>query len=296
MIMGELRNLVAKTCSGIVLFFATLALASAAAQEQADLATTTYGPQELVRRMVARELQAQDQDHSKWRFISSKREDGVTKVFEKVQTVGGTVKRTISVNGRSLSPSERAQEEKQLQEFLRDPGAQQKKRKDERQDAEKAKKMFQTFPDAFLYTRADSQDGMTVLHFVPNPKFDPPTREAMVFHAMSGTMWIDTKQLRFAKMQAALTDDVKFGWGLLGHLDRGGTMLVEQKEIAPGHWEVTNLDLNLQGKAIFFKNLSVQEQEHNYGFQKLDEHIDLAQGVQLLVRGDEQLANQAGGK
>src|SRR5689334_8677715 len=134
--MAELRNLAA----GIIVFCLAIALVSAAAQDPAP-ATTSYGPQELVRRMVARELKASDEDHSKWRYISSKRTDGVTKVYEKVQTAGGTVKRTLSINGKSLSPSEQAKEQQQLEEFLKDPSAQEKKRKDERADAEKAKKM-----------------------------------------------------------------------------------------------------------------------------------------------------------
>ena len=288
--MAELRNLAA----GIIVFCLAIALVSAAAQDPAP-ATTSYSPQELVRRMVARELKASDEDHSKWRYISSKRTDGVTKVYEKVQTAGGTVKRTLSINGKSLSPSEQAKEQQQLEEFLKDPSAQEKKRKDERADAEKAKKMFQMFPDAFIYTRAESQDGLEVLHFVPNPQWNPPTREAMVFHAMSGTMWIDPQQLRFVKMQASLTDDVKFGWGLLGHLDRGGTMLVKQTEVGPGHWEVTELDLNLQGKAVLFKSIAVQEQEHDYAFQRLEDNIDLAQGVKLLEHNEE-TASRSGGR
>lgn len=289
--MAELRNLAA----GIVLCCLTITLASDAQEGSPNLATTSYGPQELVRRMVARELKAQQEDHTKWRYISKKRADGVEKVYEKVQTAGGTVKRTLAVNGRSLSPTEQAKEQQQLEQFLHDPSAQEKKRKDERADAEKAKKMFQMFPDAFLYTRAEPQDGLEVLHFVPNPKWEPPTREAMVFHAMSGTMWIDAKQLRFVKMQASLTDDVKFGWGLLGHLDRGGTMLVKQTEVGPGHWEVTELDLNLQGKAILFKSISVQEQEQNYAFQRLDDTIDLAEGVHLLEHHEE-VATRSGGR
>ena len=32
-----------------------------------------------------------------------------------------------------------------------------------------------------------------------------------------------------------------FGWGFLGHLDRGGHFLVEQGEVVNGHWEVTRM-------------------------------------------------------
>jgi hypothetical protein len=277
----------------LVLLLYAAAFANAKPQEQTP-ASTSYSAQELVRRMIDNELRCQDQDHSKYRFLSRKEQEGKVVVQEKVQTSGGTLKRTLLLNGKSLPPDEAAKEESKLEELVRDKDAQEKKRREEREDAEKARRMFRMFPDAFLYTHAGEENGLIMLHFVPNPDFSPPTREATVFHAMSGTMWIHPKQMRFVKMQASLTDDVKFGWGLLGHLDRGGTMLVEQQEVAPNHWEVTTLDLNLKGKAVFFKSINVQEKETNSRFQRLDDNIDLARGLELLKRGDQTVAGVGG--
>jgi hypothetical protein len=294
--MGRiLSKILGRTSKSVFFLLLTgWALAGVKPQEPTP-ATTSYSPQELVRRMVDTELRAQERDHSKWRFVSRKEADGKVVVAEKVQTSGGTLKRTLALNGRSLSADEQAKEEQQLEELVRDPAAQQKKLREEREDAEKAKNMFRMFPDAFIYSHAFDEKGLTALHFVPNPDFKPPTREATVFHALSGTLWIDTRQMRFFRMQASLTDDVKFGWGLLGHLDRGGTMLVEQKEVAPGHWEVVNMDLNLKGRAILFKSINVQEKEQNSRFERLDDQIDLARGLELLKQGD-QTAARLGGK
>jgi hypothetical protein len=71
-------------------------------------------------------------------------------------------------------------------------------------------------------------------------------------------------------------------------------MLVEQQEVAPNHWEVTTLDLNLKGKAVFFKSINVQEKETNSRFQRLDDNIDLARGLELLKRGDQTVAGVGG--
>jgi hypothetical protein len=131
---------------------------------------------------------------------------------------------------------------------------------------------------------------------VPNPKFDPPSREAQVFHAMSGTMWIEPNEMRFAKMQASLTEDVKFGWGLLGHLDRGGTMLIEQKEIVPGHWELVHLDLDLKGKAVFFKSINVQQKEENWGFERMPDRIDLGTALAMLKKPEPAVSSPTGSK
>jgi len=257
-------------------------------------ATTSYSAQEMVRRMVNSEIAAQEQDHSKWHFFSKREEDGKVVVQEKVQTVAGTLRRIVMLNGKPLPPGERAKESEKLEEFTHDRNAQEKKLREEQADAEKARKMFRMFPEAFLYTHAGEENGLTMLHFVPNPKFDPPTREAQVYHAMSGTLWIEPKQMRFAKMQASLTDDVKFGWGLLGRLERGGTMLIEQKEIVPGHWEIVHLDLNLKGKAVFFKSINVQQREENWGFERLPDRLDLGTALAMLKKTEPTLSPTGG--
>jgi hypothetical protein len=52
-----------------------------------------------------------------------------------------------------------------------------------------------------------------------------------------GEMWVDRKQERLAAFNGHLTQDVKFGLGLLGHLDKGGHFEVSQAEVVPGHWD-----------------------------------------------------------
>ena len=257
-------------------------------------ATTSYSPQEMVRRMVGSEIAAQEMDHTKWHFFSRREEGGKTLVQEKVQTVAGTLRRIVALNGKPLAPAELAKESEKLEEFTHDRDAQEKRRKEEREDAEKAKKMFRMFPDAFIYTHAGEENGLVKLHFVPNPNFNPPTREAMVFHAMSGMLWIEPKQMRFARMQASLVDDVKFGWGLLGHLDRGGTMLIEQKEVGPGHWELVRMDLNLKGKAVLLKSISVQQKEENYGFQRVSDQMDMGTALAMLKKPEPSVALMGG--
>jgi hypothetical protein len=60
--------------------------------------------------------------------------------------------------------------------------------------------------------------------------------EARVFHDMEGEMWVDCKQERLAGFDGHLTQAVKFGFGLVGHLDKGGHFEVRQAEVVPGHW------------------------------------------------------------
>ena len=46
---------------------------------------------------------------------------------------------------------------------------------------------------------------------------------------MEGELWVDVGQQRMVKLDAHLVSDVNFGWGVVGQLFKGGTILVEQK-------------------------------------------------------------------
>ena len=102
-------------------------------------------------------------------------------------------------------------------------------------DAEtlQGRRLFKMLPDAFVFSYAGSDGNLVRLTFRPNPSFHPPSMEARVFHDMEGEMWIDCKQERLAGFYGHLTQTVKFGFGLLGHLDKGGHFEVRQAEVVP---------------------------------------------------------------
>ena len=71
---------------------------------------------------------------------------------------------------------------------------------------------------------------------------------------MEGEMWIDEKQERLAALNGHLMEDVKFGGGLLGRLNKGGKFGVMQAEVAPGHWDMTVMGVDMKGKVLLFQN------------------------------------------
>jgi hypothetical protein len=99
---------------------------------------------------------------------------------------------------------------------------------------------------------------------------------------MDGSLLVDGEQKRLAEIEGRLTSPVKFGWGLLGHLDKGGTFLVTQQDLGSGHWELTKLDVEMNGKALFFKTIAVREKELNTDFQQVPEGIRPRQAFELL--------------
>src|SRR5262249_56076656 len=85
-------------------------------------------------------------------------------------------------------------------------------------------------------------------------------------------------------------EDVTCGWGMRGRLEKGGTFLVEQRQIEGPRWEVVIMDINMNGKALFFKTISMHEKEVSSDFHQVPENLSLKQGVDMLAKGQAQIA------
>jgi hypothetical protein len=81
-----------------------------------------------------------------------------------------------------------------------------------------------------------------------------------------------------------LNQEVKFAGGLLGHLDKGGTFDVKQTKIAPGVWDVTYMNIQMNGKALFFKTIAVREKDIRSDYRRVSSQLTLAQAAELLNR------------
>ncbi|MGE5726615.1 MAG: hypothetical protein ACM34G_15645, partial [Acidobacteriota bacterium] len=79
----------------------------------------------------------------------------------------------------------------------------------------------------------------------------------------------------------ARNQEVKFAGGLLGHLDKGGTFNVKQSEIAPGVWDVTCMNIQMNGKALFFKTIAVREKDIRSDYRRVSSQLTLAQAADL---------------
>jgi hypothetical protein len=101
---------------------------------------------------------------------------------------------------------------------------------------------------------------------------------------MAGEIWIDIKQQRLVSITGRLMNDVKFLGGLLGHLEKGGQFAVKRTEVAPADWEVTEMVVNMQGKALLFKTISVQQKELHRNFERVPHDLTSADAAAILLK------------
>jgi hypothetical protein len=93
---------------------------------------------------------------------------------------------------------------------------------------------------------------------------------------------VNGKQARVEEITGQLIHEVKFAGGLLGHLNKGGTFLVKQAEVAPGYWELTLLKVQMKGKVLFFKTIGVHQDYSRSDFRQIPDNLTLAQAADIL--------------
>lgn len=272
-----------------------------------SLVTSAWGSQtppmtagELVRRTVQNEVQASEVEQAPHMFVSLKEtaHGSQTKLY--CETQDATAGMAIANDGKPLTAAQREAEERRLEQLMKDPEELKKKHQREKEDAERVAHIVRAMPDAFLYeydgtergSGALGKDGdeLVRLKFRPNPKYEPPSRTEQVLEGMQGTMLVDANRYRIARIDGTLYKDVAFGWGILGHLDKGGHFLVEQGDVGDGTWDMRKMSLAFTGKILLFKHLDIKSTEILKDFRPVPRNLTFAQGVELMKKHENTLA------
>jgi hypothetical protein len=228
------------------------------------------------------EVKAQLEDTSLWSYREVKVENGKRKLFYVCQTSAGQIERLAAINDEPLTESQARAEDARIRKLLTHPDEIREQQRKEQKDGEQARSLLKMFPEAFLFEYAGQQGSLVSLSFKPNPKFRPSGRPEQVFHHLEGMLWLDGERKRLAAIDGRLTSEVKFGGGLLGHLDNGGTFTVRQQEMATGQWEISAMRVQMRGKALFFKTISVQQDETYADFKPVSEGTNLTEAAKQV--------------
>jgi len=257
---------------------------------------------ELVRDAVANEVAA-NSNSTKHMFRVRKQtpQGSQTKLY--VETRDAMVGMTIASNDRPLAPQDIQTEERRLEGMAGNAEQLRRKHSQEQENAERTLRIVKALPDAFLYQYDGEESGeasgdagrqLVRLRFRPNPAYQPPTHAEQVLVGMQGFLVIDPTTHRLARIDGTLFKEVAFGWGILGHLDKGGHFLVEQRDIGNGCWEVSRMSLNLTGKILMFKSLAIKSDEVFSDFRPVPNGITFAEGVEMLKAEEVKLAQNRG--
>jgi hypothetical protein len=270
----------------MLLLFASLGMVSRAQTTAESLPPLPKDANQLVRDAIKHQIEADAADHTHWRYHIHREDEKGSQDRDVIDTKEGQIARTLLIDGKPLTAEQRSADELRMKKLVDDPSERAKRDKRAKDDEEKAAQMFKAIPDAFIFKYEGAENGQIRLSFFPNPHYNAPTRELQVFRSMSGMLWIDRAGLRMSRLDGSLFEDVTFGWGLLGRLNKGGAFSVTQNRVADDHWEIVSLDVKMSGHAVIFKSINVKQLQRITGFHRVSDSMTISEAYQLLEKGD----------
>jgi hypothetical protein len=243
----------------------------------------------LVRRAVQHRLDAA-KNHHPLKYFVRRIDDKHDTIKLIIETADGDVARLVAVNGKPLSAEATKAELDRLDMLAEHPELQARRRKSEQKDADRITHLLSLLPDAFIYkfeAMAPCDSGQCYrLSYTPNPQFTPPDLEANLFRGVAGEVWIDKNQERLTRLDAHFIADVNVGLGILGKVNKGGTVLLEQANVADNDWELTALTMHVNGKLLLVKSFDYQIKEELSHFSPVAPELHYREAIELLKKFD----------
>ena len=146
-------------------------------------------------------------------------------------------------------------------------------------------KLLRMLPDAFLYEYSGAASGpagpLQKFTFRPNPNFTPPDYETKALTALTGEILIDAAQERVTRLEGHLQQDTDYAWGILGKLDKGGWIMIEQADVGGHQWRIARFKMQMNLR-ILFKDKNVDTTEEMTGYAPVPTGIDYRKAIQML--------------
>jgi hypothetical protein len=268
-----------------------LLTASLAAGEKASTSAPQLSPsqaQALVGRALVAELRTAQDTSRPMRYLLRKSSPRLTTTKEIVETRDGDVARLVAVFDHPLSQADEQREQERLDLLLSDPSRQRHRKQNEEGDLGLVLKLLRMLPKAYLYQYAGSGSApagaVEKFTFLPNPAFSPPDLETQALTAMTGEIWIDAAQERVVRLEGHLQQDTNYGWGVLGKLDKGGWIVIEQADMGGRQWRIERFKMQMNLR-VLFKTRNIDTTEEMTQYAPAPPGIDYRQAIQILRAG-----------
>jgi hypothetical protein len=219
-----------------------------------------------------------------WSYRVERHEDNHVILEQVIETVDAPVKHLVAVDGHAPTPAQLKEEDERHRSLLKNSAGQSAFKKDHDEDSKKMEEMLRIIPEAFVFQDLGKERGLEKLAFHPNPDFKPKTYEQRVLHTLVGTAFIDLHDKQIARVSASLAQRVEFGLGLLGRVDRGGTVKITRTRLSDGVWQVSMEKIDLSGRMAIFKSLSRHKDEQRSDFKPVAPGTTFAQALDDLEK------------
>jgi hypothetical protein len=221
---------------------------------------------------------------SLWSYRIERHEDKHIILEQVIETVDTPVTHLLAVDGHAPTAAQLKEEDDRHRRLLRNSAGQSAFKKDHDEDSKKMEEMLRVIPEVFVFQDQGKQRGLEKIAFHPNPDFKPKTYEQRVLHTLVGTAFIDLHDKQIARISASLAQRVEFGLGLLGRVDRGGTVNIARTRLPAGVWQVSMEKIDLSGRMAIFKSFNRRKDEQRSDFKPVAPGTTFAQALDELEK------------
>jgi hypothetical protein len=260
--------------------FVTLTFAAAMASPPTP-ALPSQTAKELIGDACYNELQ-QREKRTLWSYIAERRSNNHVFREQVIETVDGPVRRLLALDGRPPTPAQIKEEEQQHEKLLKNPSGRRAIQKQRDDDDKTMEELLHIIPVAFVFEDQGKEEESERIAFHPNPRFKPKTYEQRILHALDGIVFIDLHDKRIARLSGSLGTSVKFGYGLIGHVEQGGTTEITRVQLSPGVWKTSAEKIDIDGRFAILKTINKHQDESRTGFEPVAPDTTFAQALNEL--------------
>ena len=200
-----------------------------------------------------------------------------------VETPDGVMRRLLEEDGKPLPPVRAAAEDRRVGALAAHPELLRAANEDRRGDEARLSRLFEILPRAFILEMAGQQGDCVRVAYRPNPSYVPASYEERVVHGMAGTVLVHASDLRLCGIDGHLVDRVSFGFGLLGHVEKGSRFQITRLPVTATDWKTAHITVHMDGKLLMMKSISRDQESVHTEMQLIPPHSSLAQ-VAALTR------------
>jgi hypothetical protein len=233
---------------------------------------------ELIGDACYNELQ-QREKRTLWSYVAERHSNNHIFLEQVIETVDGPVRHLLAVDGHPPTPAQIKEEEDRHQELLKNPSGRRALQKQRDDDDKTMEELLRIIPEAFVFEDQGREGQSERIAFHPNPGFKPKTYEQRILRALDGIVFIDLHDKRIARLSGSLGTRVKFGYGLIGHVEQGGTTEITRVQLSPGVWKTSAEKIDIDGRFVVLKTISKHQDESRTGFEPVAPDTTFAQAL-----------------
>lgn len=205
--------------------------------------------------------------------VITKGSERTVRTYDVLMIDGSPYNKTIAIGGKPLSGAAAKREEDKLRHEVQrrrteTPDARRKRiaeyEQGRRQDHALMREMIKAFQFKLIGTETMNGRECFRVEAMPRPGYVPPSRDTKVLTGMRGTLWIDTAEYQWVKVNAYVFRPVAFGL-FIAHVQPGTEFTLDEAPVTGKLWLPSHFRTTVKATILFWRRDSTDDETYtNY--------------------------------